>query len=90
MNEEIRRRYMNDPVFNHVVEMMVAALLRADITPHDLARAATLAATIYAERYGLPVMIVLIPDGDMRITTMADKIREEYSARVNGNPTYDR
>jgi len=78
-----RDRYHRDPVFRALVDMMTVALVRADITPHDLARAATLAATIYAERYHVPVSIVLMPDGSAAIETIADQLRAELLARLN-------
>lgn len=67
----------------HVVDTMVHLMVHGDMTPHDLARAATLAATIYAERYNVPIMIALIPDGSTKITTLADQIRNELVARMN-------
>jgi hypothetical protein len=66
-----------------VVDSMVQLMLHGDMTPHDIARAATLAATIYAEHYCAPVMIALMPDGGTKITTLADKIRDELVIRMN-------
>ena len=83
MNDpSIRDRYHREPMLAHVVDSMVLLMLHGDMTPHDIARAATLAATIYAERYNVPVMIALMPDG-IKITTLADKIRDELVARMN-------
>lgn len=79
----IRDRYDREPVLRHIVDSMTQVLLCGDLTPHDLAHAATLAATIYAERYSVPVQIVFLPDGGSRITTLADKIRAEFLARLN-------
>jgi hypothetical protein len=67
----------------HVVDAMVQLMLHGDMTPHDIARAATLAATIYAERYNVPITIALMPDDNTRITTLADKIRDELLVRLN-------
>lgn len=80
---DVRERYKTEPVFRQAVDLMVSMLLASTLTPHDLARAAVLAATIYAERYGQPIQIVFLPGGEAQVTTLADKIRAEILARFN-------
>lgn len=60
-----RERYHDDPRIAAIVNQMVSMLWAEDITAHDLARCAVLAAQIYAERHGSPIVLVLRDDDEV-------------------------
>ncbi len=58
MTDDVKRRYMNDPVFHAAVEMMRSFLQQAWLAPSDVREAAMLACIIEEERK--PARIVLL------------------------------
>lgn len=52
----VRDRYQNDPKFHALVDMMHAAIDRADFTPTEIREAAMLAQIIYEERHIRPIV----------------------------------
>lgn len=59
VSDDFRKRYMTEPLLCSMVDMQLEALLHGDLTPQDLARSAVLAATLYAERYQVPCVVVI-------------------------------
>jgi hypothetical protein len=53
----LRKRYMTDPKYHYVVNMLVSILEQGLLTTADVAESAVLAAQIYAERHCTPTMI---------------------------------
>jgi hypothetical protein len=57
---DIRTRYMQEPKLHASVDWMVSMLAAGHLDTSDIANAAVLAAQLYAERYGAPVMIKIV------------------------------
>jgi hypothetical protein len=70
---DVRARYLNDPVFHHVVEFLRALLGQAQLTPSEVREAAMLACIIEEERK--PVQPFTTSDADM------DIMRQQLQAR---------
>jgi hypothetical protein len=92
VDDDFRKRYETDPVIARVVDMMTGMMDRADLTSHDLARCAVLAAEIHARRCMGPITIVLrcepTASGPREyIVTEADL--ERIVDRVNAGPLGD-
>ena len=61
----IRDRYQHEPLVRQLVDAMTGMLAKSDITPHDLARCAVLAAEHHAMHHRQPVMLILAEHPEM-------------------------
>ena len=75
---DIRERYQHEPIIKNLVSAMEGMLAKSDITPHDLARCAVLAAERHAMYCRQPVMIVLADHPDLA---------RRYEATPEATPT---
>ena len=55
MKTDPRVAYRHEPTFRHTVDTMLGLMVSAQLTPGEMRQAATLAATLYAERYSRPL-----------------------------------
>lgn len=78
LTDPFRERYLTDPMVHHLVDAMAAVLLRGDLNALDLARCAVLAAQLYAERYGAPMLIIIQEGKPPEIRTLADHLRDRH------------
>lgn len=62
---DVRRRYQNDPTYHAIVTAMNVWLIRGEVTTAELASATVLAAQLYAEQNNGPVTILLREGEDL-------------------------
>jgi hypothetical protein len=62
-NDDVRDRYLSDPLFKAIADHMCGMLLRGDIDIGSAMKAAVLGCQIYLENHGAPMIVVL---GDER------------------------
>jgi hypothetical protein len=54
---ELKRRYMDDPLFNRLVQQMMALMETVNVRPYEVRDAAFLAELIYREKHIEPLII---------------------------------
>ena len=68
-----RQKYVNDPKYASLVNMMVYLIEEAEMTPSEVREAAILACIIYEEHHIRPSMIVPMNEDVVKVLKLRDK-----------------
>lgn len=80
MIHDARDRYLQDPQFKQLVDMMTAHILQANYTPSEMRAAAVLASIKYEEIQFRPRSMVVYED-DHKVLIDINKSMEEIRSR---------